>query len=177
MFERDFVQARRLPSAGQLAKGLQRLIGPGIAIGLALYFFVLSEPILVTRFMIFSRHEIALSKLAIDLYRTDTFLFLVVFVFGILAPGFKLIMTALSWYILPIPYAQKLNPWMVVISKLSMLDVMLLAIIVVSIKGVGVGSVEIKPGLYAYITLILGSFFLSLWIERVLPKFDADAPP
>ncbi|CAN0482410.1 unnamed protein product, partial [Phaeothamnion confervicola] len=91
-----------------------------------------------------------------------------VFVFGILAPGLKLIASAYFWYFLDVQKALKLHKWLIVLSKLSMLDVMLLAVLVVAIKGIGVGSVQIKPGLYAYIALILGSFLISLAIDRIL---------
>jgi hypothetical protein len=47
-----------------------------------------------------------------------------------------------------------------------MLDVMLLAILIIAFKGIGVGSVEIKPGFYLYVVLVVGFLLLSLIMER-----------
>jgi len=52
------------------------------------------------------------------------------------------------------------------------LDIMLLAVLVVAIRGTGIGSIEIKPALYVYVVLVVGSFFVSLAMERVLLSFD-----
>ena len=53
-----------------------------------------------------------------------------------------------------------------------MLDIMLLAVLVVAIKGTGIGSIEIKPGLYVYVVLVVGSFLVFLTMERLLLNFD-----
>jgi hypothetical protein len=127
----------QLASAANLATGSQRFIGPAIAVNLALYFYVLFEPILVTRFLILSRNKISLARVAYDLYATDTFLFLLVFLFGIVAPGLKLIAFASFWYFLTASQAMRHNKWLILLSKLSMLDIMLLAVLVVATKGVG----------------------------------------
>jgi len=156
-------QERVTASPATLATGVHRLIGPAVVAAIGLYFYVLFNPIVETRFFYFSRHELSIVSIASDLYHQDTFLFLVVFVFGILAPGLKLLGFASAWYLLEVPQVVRLNGPLVVLGKLSMLDIMLLAILVVATKGVGTSSVEIRPGLYFYVVLVLGSFLLSLW--------------
>jgi len=159
---------RTAGSPARLARGVHRLIGPAVAVAIGLYFYVLFKPIVETRFFYFSRHELSLVSIASDLYHRDIFLFLVVFVFGILAPGLKLFGFASAWYLLDVPQVVRLNGPLVLLGKLSMLDIMLLAILVVATKGVGTGSIEIRAGLYFYIVLVLGSFLLSVWAQRQL---------
>jgi hypothetical protein len=161
-------QQRVASSPAASARGVHRLIGPAIVAAIALYFYVLCEPIVETRFFFFSIHELSLVSIASDLYHRDLFLFLVVFVFGILAPGLKLFGFASAWYFLDVLQVIRLNGPLVVLGKLSMLDIMLLAILVVATKGVGSGSIEIRFGLYFYIVLVLGSFLLSVWTQHHL---------
>jgi len=52
-----------------------------------------------------------------------------------------------------------------------MLDIMLLAVLVVAIKGTGIGSIEIRPALYVYVVLVVGSLLISLTVERVLLNY------
>jgi paraquat-inducible protein A len=158
-------------SAAKLAKGWQRLIGPLIGINLALFIYVLFQPLLVTRIPLISRNEIVLSKVAYDLYHTDTALFLIVALFGILAPTWKMVASAYFWYCIDVRFARRHRKWLVTLGKLSMLDIMLVAIVVVAIKGTGIGSVETRPGLYCYIFLILSCLLVSFAIDRLLGRF------
>jgi paraquat-inducible protein A len=158
--------------AAKLAKGWQHLIGPVIAINFALFIYVLFEPLLVTRIPLISRNEIILSKVAYDLYHTDTSLFLVVAIFGIIAPTWKMLASAYFWYCIDVRFARKHHKWLVMLGKFSMLDIMLVAIVVVAIKGTGIGSVETRPGLYCYIFLILSSFLVSFTIDVLLGRYS-----
>lgn len=155
-------------TAASLATGWQRLIGPAIAVNMALFVYVLFEPILVTRVAFISRNEIVLSRVTYDLYGVDTVLFLVVLLFGIVAPGMKLVAFAFVWYFLDVHEAKRHNAWLVVLGKLAMTEIMLLAVVVVAIRGTGIGSVDIKPGLYFYIALVVGSLLLSLLVDQKL---------
>ncbi|UPK23401.1 paraquat-inducible protein A [Bradyrhizobium sp. 131] len=172
----DQAKEKRRHAAANLATGWQRLIGPAIAVNMALFVYVMFEPILVTRIAFLSRNEIILSKVAYDLYGTDTVLFLVVFLFGIVAPGIKLLAFAFVWYFLDVHQTKRHNKWLVVLGKLAMTEIMLLAMVVVAIKGTGIGSVDIKPGLYFYVVLVLGSLLLSLLVDQqlaALPHSDS----
>jgi uncharacterized paraquat-inducible protein A len=160
-------------TAANLATGWQRLIGPAIAINIVLFGYVLFEPLLITRISFIKRNEIVLIQAAYDLYHTDTLLFVVVFLFGIVAPSLKLIASAFFWYFMDVRLAKRHHKWLTVLSKLSMLDIMLLAILVIAIKGIGIGSVDTRPGLYFYVVLVVNSFFLSLSIEHLLDRFQA----
>lgn len=167
----------RRETAASLARGWQRIIGPAIAVNLALFVYVLFEPLLVTRISFIRRHEIVLVQAVYDLYQTDMLLFLVVFFFGIVAPAAKMLVSAGAWYFLDVQLATKLHKAIIFLGKLSMLDIMLIAIFIVAIKGVGIGSVDIMPGLYFYVVLVLSSFFVSLAMEHLLDRFGNAAIP
>jgi paraquat-inducible protein A len=164
-------------TAASLAMGWQKLVGPAIAINIVLFVFVLFEPLLVTRISFIKRSEIVLWQVAYDLYGADKLLFLVVFVFGILAPSIKMIATAFVWHFMDVRLAKKYHVWMAALGKLSMLDIFLLAILVIAIKGIGIGSVEIRPGLYVYVTLVLSMFLLSLAIDWTLDRLSEAVGP
>lgn len=167
----------RRETAASLARGWQRIIGPAIAVNLALFAYVLFEPLLVTRISFIRRHEIILVQAAYDLYQADTLLFLVVFLFGIVAPAAKMLASAGAWYFLDVRLAAKVHKVIIVLGKLSMLDIMLIAIFIVAIRGVGIGSVDMLPGLYFYVALVLSSFFVSLAMEHLLDRFGNAAIP
>lgn len=73
-----------------------------------------------------------------------------------------------AWYLADLRRAPHCLKWLVLLGRLSMLDVMLLAILVVAFKGIGVGAVDIKPGFYLYVVLVAGFLLLSLAMERRL---------
>lgn len=57
-------------------------------------------------------------------------------------------------------------------AKLSMLDIMLLAFFVVAFKGVGIGTVHVRYGLYIYASLVMASLFLTLTMTPVAKKIQ-----
>lgn len=161
-------QAQR--SAAEVATGLQRIIGPAIAVHLAIFLHVIFQPILVTKFAFFSRSELVIVTTALELYGTDKFLFLVILLFGIVAPGTKLLAFAFFWYVLGVNQARTHNRWLVLIGRLAMTEIFLIAFLIMAIKGIGFGKTEIRSGLYLYTLLVLGSYGLSLWADRVIEQ-------
>jgi uncharacterized paraquat-inducible protein A len=159
-------------AAANLATGWQQIVGPLIAVNLVFFGYVLFEPLLVTRISFIMRRDIVLLQAARDLYSTDMFLFIVVFTFGIVAPAVKMICAAIVWYFVDVRVATRHHRWLLLLGKLSMLDIMLLAILIVAIKGIGIGSVDIQPALYLYVALVLSSFFVSLAMDHLLFRFD-----
>jgi uncharacterized paraquat-inducible protein A len=57
-----------------------------------------------------------------------------------------------------------------------MTEIMLLALLVVAIKGIGIGSIEIKRGLYYFGTSVVGSFLLALWVDQQLERLRRTHP-
>jgi uncharacterized paraquat-inducible protein A len=159
-------------TAANSAKGLARLVGPLSLLNIALFGYVLFQPLLTTRISFFLRNDISLWQAAIDLYRIDKFLFVVVVVMGIVAPAVKMLAMTFAWYFAETSRAPHYLKWLVLLGRLSMLDVILLAILIIAFKGIGIGTVEIKPGFYFYVALVAGFLFLSLIMERMLDRMS-----
>ena len=150
------------------AVGYQRMIGPALLLNLLLFPIVLFVPLLTTRFYFLSYNDLVLARAAVDLFSTDKFLFVIVFVFGIFIPGLKMLVSALCWYHFTLEVTRRLSQSLVLLSKLSMLDVLLLAVFIVGFKGVGIGAVEIQFGIYLYSLLVLISLGLNIVMASAL---------
>lgn len=159
-------------TAAKAAKGVARLIGPLSVANIFLFVYVLFQPLLTTHISFFLRNDISLWQAAADLYRIDKFIFVVVVVMGIVAPAVKMLAMTFVWYFADLRNARRDLRWLVTLGRLSMLDIMLLAILIIAFKGIGVGSVEIKPGFYFYVVLVSGFLLLSFMIERALDKMS-----
>jgi uncharacterized paraquat-inducible protein A len=155
-------------TAARSARGFAKLIGPLSVLNIALFGYVLFQPLLTTRISFFLRNDISLWQAALDLYRIDKFLFFVVVVMGIVAPAIKMLAMTFAWYFADVSRAPNYLKWLVLLGRLSMLDVMLLAILIIAFKGIGIGTVEIKRGFYFYVALVAGFLLLSLLMERTL---------
>jgi len=162
-------------TAAQKAKGLVKLIGPLSFANILLFAYVLYQPLLTTRISFFLRNDISLLQAATDLYRIDKFLFAVVVLLGIVAPAIKMIVMTLAWYFADVSRLPRFVSWLVLLGRLSMLDVMLLAILIVAIKGIGIGSVIIRPGFYVYVALVVGFLLLSLLMEKLMEKMSLES--
>lgn len=162
-------------TAANTAKGLTRLVGPLSVLNILLFGYVLFQPLLTTRISYFFRNDISLWQAAIDLYQIDKFLFVVVVVMGIVAPAVKMLAMTFAWYFAELSRAPHYLKWLVLLGRLSMLDVMLLAILIIAIKGIGIGTVLIKPGFYFYVALVVGFLLLSLVMERMLESMGRSA--
>jgi uncharacterized paraquat-inducible protein A len=86
---------------------------------------------------------------------------------GIVAPAIKMAAMTFAWYFADVSRVPRFLKWLVLLGRLSMLDVMLLAILIVALKGIGIGTVLIRPGFYFYVALVVGFLLLSLLMERM----------
>ncbi len=102
-----------------------------------------------------------------SLWASDVFLALIVTFLAIFAPFMKTLGLALIHYNLLSP---RVLPVLHVLGKLAMADIFLIALYVVLIKGIGIGSVEIAWGLYMFTACILGSLAISFSNEGKIPK-------
>ncbi len=149
------------------ATGWTRLIGPASVICLVAFTYALTVPLLATRAFL-SYNEIVLLRIAYDLFFFDKFLFLIVVVFGMIFPFLKMIASIMCWYWFDPGAAQKLNGALFFLAKLSMLDIMLVALVVVIFKGMNIGTVRISYGLYFYASVVVASILLNIAIDRRL---------
>lgn len=161
----------------RLASGPYRLIGSISLLLLALLPGVFFIPLLSTSFWFFSESNLTLAHAVYELYSIDKTLFAIVAVFGILFPFMKSVMSAYCWYYVPILSVEQYLTTLSYVSKLSMLDVMLLAVVVVTFKGVGVGSVHVKYGLYVYAAVVVSSLIVNIAMTRSAQRFRHRVPP
>jgi paraquat-inducible protein A len=151
------------------AKGVDFLVGPALLVCLPVFVYSLTVPLLATR-AFFSHNEIVLARIAYDLFFYDKFLFAIVFVFGVIFPFVKLVLSIACWFYLDVRRAGLYAHPLVVLGRLSMLDVMLLALFVIGFKGFGMGTVAVRYGLYIYSGVVILSLLLSLCMEAQLRK-------
>ena len=164
-----------MTAAKAASSGISKIVGPLSILNIVLFGYVLFQPLLTTRISFFIRNDISLWQAAVDLYRIDKFLFVVVVLMGIVAPAIKMLAMTFAWYFANLSRAPHYLKWLVLLGRLSMLDVMLLAILIIAFKGIGIGTVQIKPGFYFYVALVVGFLLLSLLMERMLESMSAKA--
>lgn len=157
--------AREKITMAAAATGWRKLTGPTLIISLVAFLFVLFVPLLTTRVSFISYNEIVLARVAYDLFAFDKILFIIVFVFGMLFPVVKMAVSILCWYSFDSSLAGKWNRKLAVLGKLSMLDVMLLALFIIAFKGVGIGTVQVRYGLYLYAAIVVGSLFVNMAMD------------
>ncbi len=117
-------------------------------------------PLLRAGFLpLFGLSEISVLSGLQALWAEDVVLALLVTVFALFAPYLKTIGLALVHFGLASPRIL----WALgVLGKLAMADIFLVALYIVVIKGIGVGSVHVAWGLYLFTGCVLGSLVLSL---------------
>ncbi|MCD1626358.1 MAG: paraquat-inducible protein A [Paracoccaceae bacterium] len=93
------------------------------------------------------------------LWQEDVFLALIVTVFALVAPITKTALLALVHFRL---LSHNALPALALLGKLAMADIFLIALYIVTAKGLGVGRIEVAWGLYLFSACILASLVLSL---------------
>ncbi len=156
--------------------GPARLIGPCLALMLVVLPLSWHLPLIQTELLVFLENDVTLLGAVVALAETDLFLCAVVVLFGMAIPFLKLAALLYAWYALPHGRARA---WIAVISrfsKYSMLDVMLIALVIVGLKGVGMGKVRVEYGLYVYAGVVISVLLLSSWMQAVAARGSASAP-
>jgi len=107
---------------------------------------------------LFGLSEISVISGLQSLWESDVALALVVTAFALFAPYLKTIGLALIHFNL---LHRKLLPALGWLGKLAMADVFLIALYVVLVKGIGLGTVEVAWGLYLFTACIVVSIVIS----------------
>ncbi len=107
----------------------------------------------------FRTQEISVISGLQTLWQEDVFLALLVTVFALVAPIMKTALLALVHFNL---LSSKALPALALLGKLAMADIFLIALYIVTAKGLGVGRIEVAWGLYLFSACILVSLGLSL---------------
>lgn len=161
------------------ATGRRRLIGPLLLVTLALVPLTWWLPLFTARVPFLWRQEISIATGLVELWRLDLVLFLVVLLFSVLAPLAKGAALAWVWYRVPVGRAERLLDRLALLGKLAMAEVFLLAVVIVGLKGVGIGRVEVSWGLHAFAGAVLLSHAASTWAWASLKPAAgrASSPP
>lgn len=158
---------------------LPRLPGHHVTIGLLLWAALILlvsgvfAPILtLTKFMFFESRFSIYTGL-VQLFRDKQyFLFVVILVFSICFPAWKLFLQAylLHYKDLSESRRQQLFGWLDTLGKWSMLDVFVVALLVVTVKLNIIADIKVHFGIYMFAASILLSMLASRFIRRALPR-------
>jgi paraquat-inducible protein A len=125
-------------------------------------------PLLTTTKIIF-KNDVSLYSGCLILLQSEIFLFVVVALFGGIVPMIKFVLLIWLWYGANEARARRLFPVMYLMDKFSMLDIFLVALLVVMIKGLG-GDIEIRYGCYVFIFVVLAASVVSARIYFLLQR-------
>ena len=158
----------RPESAAATLTGSARLVGPLLLASLALVPVTWWLPLFSARVPFLWRHEVSVANGLVELWRLDLLLFAAVLLFSVVAPLAKGAALAWVWFRIPVARARTWLDRLAVLGKLSMAEVFLLAVILVGLKGVGIGTVEVRWGLQAFVAAVLLSLAASTWAAAAL---------
>lgn len=166
-------------SIASRATGLDRLLPVLLFIAAILLALGLSLPILrVDRFFIFSKPFSIFDSLVALAETGEYFLFSVILCFTVVFPTAKIGWATVLWgwadvssrrFHRNVEILDTLGKW-------SMLDVMLLAIAVASIKLSLVGDAEANPGLYLFCGAIVSAMIGSVWLKAAAKRLRSAGP-
>ena len=157
----------RPDSAAAQARGLRHLIGPLLLGSLAIVPVTWWLPLFTARVPFLWRQEVSIASGLVELWRLDLLLFAAVLLFSVLVPLVKGAALVWVWYQTPQRGVRRALDRLALLGKLAMAEVFLLAVILVWIKGVGIGTVEVTWGLEPGAEVVTtGSFLLMTELRR-----------
>ena len=159
--------------AARAARGAARLIGPAQLLLLAALPVAWIAPLFSARVPFLWREDISILSGLEALWRIDLLLFTVVLVFSVVTPLTKLLASAWLWYRVPVARAAGWSVPLTLLGKLAMTEVFLLAVLIVGLKGVGIGRVEIDWGIGWLTATVLATFAVSLAAESSMKTLRA----
>ena len=155
-------------SAADRAQGPSYLIGPLLVASLALVPVTWWLPLFTARVPFLWRHEVSIASGLVELWRLDLLLFAAVLLFSVLVPLVKGAALVWVWYRTPHHRVRPALDRLALLGKLAMAEVFLLAVILVGIKGVGIGTVEVTWGLPVFVAAVLLSLAASIWATAAI---------
>lgn len=166
-------------SIASRAKGMDRLLPAALLAAAILLVLGLTFPILmVDRFFLFSRPFSIVDSLVSLADAGEYFLFTVIFCFTVVFPVAKLSWAAVIWGWADVasPSFGRMVEILDTLGKWSMLDVMLLAVAVASIKLSLVGDAHANPGLYLFSGAIILAMMGSVWLKAAARRARGAVP-
>lgn len=160
-------------SIASRASGLDRLLPVVLLVAAILLALGLSLPILrVDRFFIFSKPFSIFDSLVALAATGEYFLFSVILCFTVVFPTAKIVWATALWGWIDVSSRrfERTVEILDTLGKWSMLDVMLLAIAIASIKLSLVGDAEANPGLYLFCGAIITAMVGSVWLKSAAKR-------
>ncbi len=113
----------------------------------------------------FALDEISTITALQAIWEKDVFLALLVTFFALFAPMIKVLGTGLVQFKL---LSAKSIPTLEILGKLAMADVFLVALYIITIKGVGIGRIETAWGLYLFTACVVASMVVTHLTKRAV---------
>jgi paraquat-inducible protein A len=141
------------------ATGIDRSVGFVLAASLVALVVGLLLPAITVRSLFFSRDLSLIESVLAFLDDGDWFLFVITFLFSVAFPVVKIITGLALWFILDATdaYARPVIGWLAFLSKWSMLDVFIIALIVLVADGRLLTSADIQVGAIVFSGAVLAS--------------------
>lgn len=148
------------------AAGIDRALGVVLLASLAALISGLLLPAITVRSMFIGRDFSLLESVFSFLQAGDWFLFAVTFLFSVVFPVFKIVAGLVLWFAVDATsvYARPLLGWLATLSKWSMLDVFIIALVVLVADGRLLSSADIQIGAIVFSVAVL----VSTWATRRL---------
>ena len=161
----------RTSLSGPLSKratGLNRWLGLILLVALVALVTGLLLPAITIRSMFLAREFSLVESVFAFLGEGDWFLFVITFLFSIAFPVVKIVTGLLLWFFLDATgsYARPVLGWLAMLSKWSMLDVFIIALIVLVADGRLLSSADIQIGAIVF----SGAVLVSTWATKRLSE-------
>ena len=151
------------------SRGADRLVGIWLMLAAGLLAAGLFLPaVSVHRFFLTKEYSLAEDVFGF-LASGDWFLFLVTFVFSILFPVGKIAVCLTLWFFVrrDHPVTARLSGWLSALSKWSMLDVFIIALVVLLLNGQLLSSADVHSGVIAFTAAVLLSTYAARRINAL----------
>ena len=128
------------------------------------------SPVMTFKKLIFYKNSFSIPSGRVTLFKEGEYiLFLIIFVFTILFPTVKILLLAQVHYfrIWPQEKRKKLLHYLSLVSKWSMLDVFIVALLVVIVRLGIAGKVEVRWGIYVFATSVILSTLATQRLSRI----------
>ena len=148
------------------ANGLDRSLGIVLVASFAALIAGLLLPAITVRSLFVARDFSLLESVFSFLQSGDWFLFVVTFLFSVVFPVFKVLTGLALWFFIDATgaFARPVLGWLAALSKWSMLDVFIIALVVLVADGRLLSSADIQIGAIVFSVAVL----VSTWATRRL---------
>lgn len=141
--------------------------------GVVVYPLALVLPLIRVERLLFFATEHSLLSIVTGLIQSGNWLIgIILLIFSIVLPGVKLGYLIYLYFLRPI--GQGRNPNTVnrleALGRWAMLDVLVVALVIFSLRAGGLASAFVQPGLYLFIFLALSLHFLAWRLRRILAR-------